>query len=346
MDTANFINIEVQVSYSFSKHNIFSAKAKELFIAVCIIEEICLENWQRVSSTRLSKTLSLLLCIHKDNAKWRSGSSRSLILLLFMRFLWDCMEISVYGSSEVYRTRPDVLGCFACGPVRTFSDAAPCEGLKNNPNTFKAKVRFHAHSQQNTHLGQSCTSSKSSRCHTAPAGFGSCHQRRTSVFCLFWPHLCLQKTIEQFSLSLIKKLHPTNNNNNNNNNHIQRPNLRIFTISSLHRQPSPTRTLKWPRRCHVQISYNTSSACHVQHVVLRATWYEGTAQLSSLTELKLHLFEHYFIGWAINLWRRRKPEFPEKTPGDELQKKPEDSSTKGDSNLHNSIGGRLGKQMC
>ena len=28
----------------------------------------------------------------------------------------------------------------------------------------------------------------------------------------------------------------------------------------------------------------------------RATWYEGTARLLSLTELKSHLFELYFIG--------------------------------------------------
>ena len=36
-----------------------------------------------------------------------------------------------------------------------------------------------------------------------------------------------------------------NNNNNNNNNRIQRRNSRfLFTISSLRREPSPTRTLK------------------------------------------------------------------------------------------------------
>ena len=34
-----------------------------------------------------------------------------------------------------------------------------------------------------------------------------------------------------------------------------------------------------------------------------ATWYEGTAQLLSLTEFQSHLFEHYFIGWTINWWR-------------------------------------------
>ena len=85
-------------------------------------------------------------------------------------------------------------------------------------------------------------------------------------------------------------------NNNNNNNCIQRRNSRLFTISSQRRQPFPTRTLKWPGRNRVQITCNTSSAYHVQHVLLRATWYEGTAQLLSLTELKSNLFELYFIG--------------------------------------------------
>ena len=57
--------------------------------------------------------------------------------------------------------------------------------------------------------------------------------------------------------------------------------------------------------CVVQITCSTWSACHVQHVVYKshaahgalvmysmlcATWYEGTAQLLSLIELKSHLF--------------------------------------------------------
>ena len=86
------------------------------------------------------------------------------------------------------------------------------------------------------------------------------------------------------------------NNNNNNNNHTQRRNLRFLTISSLRRELSPTHTLKRPGRNRVQITCNTSSAYHVQHVMLRATWYEWTAQLLSLTELKWHLFELYFVG--------------------------------------------------
>ena len=72
----------------------------------------------------------------------------------------------------------------------------------------------------------------------------------------------------------------------NNNNHIQRHNLRFFTISSLHREPSPTCTLKWPGHNCVQI---TSSA-YVQHVMLHATWYKRTAQLLTLTEFKSHSF--------------------------------------------------------
>ena len=56
--------------------------------------------------------------------------------------------------------------------------------------------------------------------------------------------------------------------NNNNNNRIQRRCSRFVTISSQRRELSPTRTLKWPGRNRVQVTCNTSSACHVQHVVL------------------------------------------------------------------------------
>ena len=111
--------------------------------------------------------------------------------------------------------------------------------------------------------------------------------------------------------------------NDNDNNRIERRNsifFLFFTISSLRREPSPRRTLRWSGRNRVQITCNTSSVYHVQHVVLRATWYEGTAQLLSLTELKSHLFELYFTGFSSSPMKEgRKPEYPEKTPGDERQ---------------------------
>ena len=64
----------------------------------------------------------------------------------------------------------------------------------------------------------------------------------------------------------------------------------FFTNSSLCREPSPTRSLKWPGCNSVQITCKILSAHHVQHVVLRATWYKGTARLLRMTELKPHLF--------------------------------------------------------
>ena len=57
-----------------------------------------------------------------------------------------------------------------------------------------------------------------------------------------------------------------NQNGNSNSNCIQRCNLRFFIISLLCSEPSPTRTLKWPGRNFVQITCNTSSAYHMQHV--------------------------------------------------------------------------------
>ena len=74
------------------------------------------------------------------------------------------------------------------------------------------------------------------------------------------------------------------------NDNIQRRNSRLFfTISSLRRELSPICTLNWPGSHRVQITCNTSSNYHVQHVMLRATWYTGTAQLLILTEFKSHL---------------------------------------------------------
>ena len=72
-----------------------------------------------------------------------------------------------------------------------------------------------------------------------------------------------------------------------------------------------------------------SCANHGQHierlsrasVTLRATCYEGTAQLLSLTKLKSHFIWALFFGWTIKPKKEgKKPEYPEKAPGDELQK--------------------------
>ena len=108
-------------------------------------------------------------------------------------------------------------------------------------------------------------------------------------------------------------------NSNNNNNRIQRRYSRFYIISSQRHELSPTRTLKWPGRNHVQHIGRFSRAS----VMLRAICYKGTAQLLSLTEMKSHLFELYYIGWIVKPMKEgRKPEYPEKIPGDKLQKMP------------------------
>ena len=107
--------------------------------------------------------------------------------------------------------------------------------------------------------------------------------------------------------SILKNAEEIAHSNNNNDNRIQRRYSRFFTISFQRCKLSPTRMLKWPRCNRVQITCNTSSAYHVQLVMLRATWYEGTAQLLSLTELKSHLFELYFIGWIIRPMNHENP---------------------------------------
>ena len=89
-----------------------------------------------------------------------------------------------------------------------------------------------------------------------------------------------------------------------NYNRIPRRNLRFFTISSLRCEPPPTRTLKWPWCSRVQITCNTSSTYHVQHVVLHATWYEGTAQLLSWQIYNRIYLSFFLLAEPLNWWRR------------------------------------------
>ena len=101
--------------------------------------------------------------------------------------------------------------------------------------------------------------------------------------------------------------------------------------------------------CKSRATHRALITC--KHVVLRATWDEGTAQLLSLTEVKSHLFELYFIGWTTKRWRRGENRSTRRKPMTTSFRKchilkPRDSSPKWDSNSHNSNGGWLGKQTC
>ena len=92
----------------------------------------------------------------------------------------------------------------------------------------------------------------------------------------------------------------------------------------------------------------------MQHVVLRATWYEGTARLLSLTEILNHISLSFVLlaelltdegGEETGVLGGKKKNLT--TSFRKCHKlKPKDSSHSRDSNSHSSIGGRLGKQMC
>ena len=89
----------------------------------------------------------------------------------------------------------------------------------------------------------------------------------------------------------------------------------FFTVSSLRRDLSPTRALKWPGSIQVQITCNTSSAYHVQHVC-----HVGRRDSSAI---KFDRVEIVFI-LAVFYWLKkgRKPKYADLTPDDELQKMP------------------------
>ena len=77
--------------------------------------------------------------------------------------------------------------------------------------------------------------------------------------------------------------------------------MHVFVFKVFYNLLTASRTVS---SSYAQVAGAQSFANHVQHierlscasVMLRATWYEGTAQLLSLTELKAHLFELYFTG--------------------------------------------------
>ena len=87
-----------------------------------------------------------------------------------------------------------------------------------------------------------------------------------SIISLFWDrhHNMLARNVEKDQSVTRLLIRHIEVNNNQNNNRIQRRYSRFFTMSSQHRELSPTRTLKRSGHNRVQITCNTSSAYHVQ----------------------------------------------------------------------------------
>ena len=132
----NFINVEVRVCYSFSKHNIFSTKAIELFIIVWY-------RWRdpsRKPATRFFDSTLKNSLTFASNTKTVQMAREEVAEVSYCYYSRDSREIvrkfPCLGSSEVYRSRPDILGRSARGPARMFSDVAPGKGLSCESCSF------------------------------------------------------------------------------------------------------------------------------------------------------------------------------------------------------------------
>ena len=78
-------------------------------------------------------------------------------------------------------------------------------------------------------------------------------------------------------------------------------------------------TLKWPGHNCVQITCNTSTdRALTTRIMPWTTWYQGTAQLLSLTKFKSHLFSFILLAETKLIKEGGKPEYPEKTPDDDV----------------------------
>ena len=119
MDTANFINVEVRVYFSFLKHNIFSTKAIESFV--------------RKLATRFFNSAfknSLTLALY---TKTMQMAREEVAEVSYCYYSWDsrkivrkcpCMEAVKFTDRDW-----TFLGGFTRGPAWTFSDVAPGKGL-------------------------------------------------------------------------------------------------------------------------------------------------------------------------------------------------------------------------
>ena len=85
---------------------------------------------------------------------------------------------------------------------------------------------------------------------------------------------------------------------------IQRRHSRFFTISSLGRELSPTRTLKWPRHNRVKITCCTSSAYHVQRVVCHWVRRDSSAIEFDRAEIAFILALLYWLKPSVSRLRR------------------------------------------
>ena len=136
---------------------------------------------------------------------------------------------------------------------------------------------------------------------------------------------------------------------NNNNDHTERPNSKL--LQSPH---CAANHLQHIRSIGLGAIVGKSHATHQALFMCNmcATWCEGTAQLLSLTDFQMRLLQLFILlAETTNQWRRGGNQSTRRKPWQRALENatyysPKNSSPNRDSNLHSSIGSRLGKQTC
>ena len=89
MDTANFINVEVRVCYSFSKHNIFSTKAIESFVVAWYRRR----DPSRKPAMRFFDSTIKNSLTFASNTKTMQMARDEVAEVSYCYYLWDSCEI-------------------------------------------------------------------------------------------------------------------------------------------------------------------------------------------------------------------------------------------------------------
>ena len=107
MDTANFINVEVQVCYSFSKHDIFSMKATESFVA----------DWYRRRDPSRKPATRFFDSTFKNSLTFASNTKT-------MQMAWE--EVAEVSYCYYSRDSREIVWKFPCWKQRSLPITTGC----------------------------------------------------------------------------------------------------------------------------------------------------------------------------------------------------------------------------
>ena len=138
MDTANFINVEVRVYYSFSKHSIFRAKPKNHLL---LSESLKSSSWKSAACFFYS-TLKNSLTFASYIKTMQNGLGE-VVKVLYCYYSWDSREIVLKFPCMEEAKFHDCNRTFCPQPCADVFEVAPCEGLRGSTHILtNCKIIF------------------------------------------------------------------------------------------------------------------------------------------------------------------------------------------------------------